>query len=410
MTLRVSTLFFDMNSFYASVAQAEESALMGRPVGVLTTDAPGAACIAASIDAKRCGVKMGTRQDEARRLCPGIVFRPVKHDVCVRYHHAILVAVETVVPVDRVWSIDECSCRLTGSQQDLANALQIGRALQRAVLDQVHPALRCSVGLGPTRLLAKIAAGLEKPGGLHWLLPHILPDRIAHMAMDDLPGISWRMKARLEAAGIPDVPSLYALDPKRARAIWGNVTGERFVRELRGEVVVWPATTRGMIGHGQVLTGANRSPEGARLVVRRLLVKAAARLRREGFFARSLHVGAKCALTGRVDHGGGIQATQDTAFLLQTLERYWALLPVRRPLAVNVTLGGLLPEADHVPDLFARPEQPARAARLNAVVDMLNQRFGQDTIRYGQLPPHHVPYTGAKIAFGRIPTDEDFRE
>lgn len=410
MVLRVSTLFFDMNSFYASVAQAEEPALMGRPVGVLTTDAPGAACIAASIDAKRCGVKMGTRQDEARRLCPGIVFRPVKHDVCVRYHHAILVAVETVVPVDRVWSIDECSCRLTGSQQDLANALQIGRALQRAVLDQVHPALRCSVGLGPTRLLAKIAAGLEKPGGLHWLLPHILPDRIAHMAMDDLPGISWRMKARLEAAGIPDVPSLYALDPKRARAIWGNVTGERFVRELRGEVVVWPATTRGMIGHGQVLTGANRSPEGARLVVRRLLVKAAARLRREGFFARSLHVGAKCALTGRVDHGGGIQATQDTAFLLQTLERYWALLPVRRPLAVNVTLGGLLPEADHVPDLFARPEQPARAARLNAVVDMLNQRFGQDTIRYGQLPPHHVPYTGAKIAFGRIPTDEDFRE
>lgn len=410
MTLRVSTLFFDMNSFYASVAQAEEPALMGRPVGVLTTDAPGAACIAASIDAKRCGVKMGTRQDEARQLCPGIVFRPVKHDVCVRYHHAILAAVETVVPVDRVWSIDECSCRLTGSQQDLANALQIGRALQRAVLDQVHPALRCSVGLGPTRLLAKIAAGLEKPGGLHWLLPHILPDRIAHMAMDDLPGISWRMKTRLEAAGIPDVPALYALDPKRARAIWGNVTGERFVRELRGEVVVWPATTRGMIGHGQVLTGANRSPEGARLVVRRLLVKAAARLRREGFFARSLHVGAKCALAGRVDHGGGIQATQDTAFLLQTLERYWALLPVRRPLAVNVTLGGLLPEADYVPDLFARPEQPARAARLNAVVDMLNQRFGQDTIRYGQLPPHHVPYTGAKIAFGRIPTDEDFRE
>ena len=78
MSPRVQILFFDMNSFYASVAQAEEPALMGRPVGVLTTDAPNAACIAASIDAKRAGVGMGTRQDEARKLCPGIVFRAVK--------------------------------------------------------------------------------------------------------------------------------------------------------------------------------------------------------------------------------------------------------------------------------------------------------------------------------------------
>ena len=293
MPPRVSILFFDMNSFYASVAQAEEPALMGRPVGVLTTDAPNAACIAASIDAKRCGVKMGTRQDEARQLCPGIVFRPVKHDVCVRYHHAILRAVETVLPVQRIWSIDECSCLLTGSQQDLPKALDLGRALQQAVLDLVHPALRCSVGLAPTRLLAKVAAGLEKPGGLHWLLPEILPDRIAHLALDDLPGISGRMRDRLLAAGVPDVPSLYALDPKRARAIWGSVTGERFLRELRGEHVVWPETRRGMIGHGQVLTAGNKTPEGARLVARRLLVKAAARLRREGFLKSSLHVGLR---------------------------------------------------------------------------------------------------------------------
>lgn len=410
MTLRVSTLFFDMNSFYASVAQAEEPALMGRAVGVLTTDAPGAACIAASIEAKRRGVKMGTRQDEARQLCPGIVFRPVKHDVCVTYHHAILRAVETVLPVDRVWSIDECSCRLTGSQQGLEQALQIGRALQQVVLAQVSPALRCSVGLGPTRLLAKLAAGLEKPGGLHWLLPHVLPDRIAHLALDDLPGVSWRMKARLEAAGIADVPTLYRLDPKRARAIWGSVAGERFLRELRGETVVWPSTVRGMIGHGQVLTGANKTVEGARLVARRLLVKAAARLRREGFYARSLSLGAKCARAGRIGHGGEIRCTQDTLFLLETLERYWALLPLKAPLAVNVTLGGLLPQADFVPDLFDTSAPPGHRAALHAAVDALNQRFGQDTIRYGQLPPHHVPYTGAKIAFGRIPTAEDFCE
>ncbi|WP_197082895.1 type VI secretion protein ImpB [Pseudorhodobacter ferrugineus] len=406
----MSTLFFDMNSFYASVAQAVEPALMDRPVGVLTTDAPNAACIAASIEAKRCGVKMGTRQDEARQLCPGIVFRPVKHDVCVTFHHAILRAVDTVLPVDRVWSIDECSCRLTGSQQDLTTALEIGRNLQRAILRLVHPALRSSVGVAPTRLLAKLAAGLEKPGGLHWLLPEILPDRIAHLAMDDLPGVSGRMRARLEAAGIMDVATLYALDAKQARAIWGSVTGERFVRELRGEDVEWPQTKRGMIGHGQVLTARNKTVEGARLVGRRLLVKAAARLRREGFYAGSLHVGVKCARAGHLSYGGEIGFTQDTIFLLETFDRYWARFPRYWPLAVNVNLGGLLPEAEYMPDIFAVPEAMARSRNLNAAVDRLNQRFGQDTIRYGQLPPHHVPYTGAKIAFGRIPDFEDFRE
>ncbi|WP_417267340.1 type VI secretion protein ImpB [Celeribacter baekdonensis] len=407
MTLRVSTLFFDMNSFYASVAQAEEPALMGRPVGVLTADAPNAACIAASIEAKRKGVGMGTRQDEARSLCPGIVFRPVKHDVCVDYHHAILQAVETVIPVHRVWSIDECSCLLMGSQQDLPCALDIGRALQQAVLAQVSPALRCSVGLGPTRLLAKLAAGLEKPGGLHWLLPHVLPDRIAHLALDDLPGVSWRMRARLEAAGIMDVPTLYRIPPKRARAIWASVSGERFVRELRGETVVWPETRRNMIGHGQVLTNGNKTPEGARLVSRRLLVKAAARLRREGLYARNLSLGLRPISGQGIRYDSTIRATQDTFFLLSTLSGLWAAAPAAPLRSVSVTLAGLLPAADVMDDLFA-PEADRRGLCL--AIDRLNQRFGQDTVRYGLLPPHHVAYTGAKIAFGRIPTAEDFRE
>ncbi len=412
MPLRVSTLFFDMNSFYASVAQAEEPSLMGRPIGILTADAPNAACIAASIEAKRCGVGMGTRQDEARQLCPGIVFRPVKHDICVRYHHAILRAVDTVLPVHRVWSIDECSCLLTGSQQDLAKATELGRDLQKAVLTQVNPALRCSVGLGPTRLLAKVAAGLEKPGGLHWLSPEILPQRIAHLALDDLPGISGRMRDRLLAAGVPDVSTLYALDPKRARAIWGSVMGERFLRELRGETVIWPETQRGMIGHGQVLTADNKTPEGARLVARRLLVKAAARLRREGFLARSLHLSFRLQDGSHPGTDGQIRATQDTFFLLETLDRYWAKLPHGRIKAVNVMLGGLLPLGQETGDLFSAPAsmQEDGAVGLCRAIDRLNLRYGQNTVRFGELPSHYVAYTGAKIAFGRIPVAEDFLE
>ncbi len=412
MPPRVKTLFFDMNSYFASVAQAEEPALMGRPVGILTTDAPGAACIAASVEAKRHGIGMGTRQAEARQLCPGITFRAAKHDVCVRYHHAILRAVETVLPIDRVWSVDECSCLLTGSQQDLETALDLGRQIQARILADVSPALRCSVGLGPNRLLAKVAAELEKPAGLNWLLPEELPDRIAHLSLIDLPGISRRMMVRLTRAGITDIPALYAMSPKAARKLWGSVMGERFLCELRGEVTVCPETKRGRIGHGQVLTGANRSPEGARLVARRLLVKAGARLRREGFFARSLSIGLKCRQNGRQGREGQIKATQDTIFLLRTFNRYWAGLNAVDPRSVYVTLGGLIRPEAMTADLFDQaPSAPSiDRTRLCRAVDRLNHRFGQNTVRFGQLPPHRVPYTGAKIAFGRIPTPEDFVE
>lgn len=412
MSNRVQYLFFDMNSYFASVAQAEEPRLMGRPVGVLTTDAPNAACIASSIEAKRMGVRMGTRQAEARLLCPDIVFRPVKHDVCVRYHHAIKQAVETIIPIHKTFSVDEFSCLLLGSQQELSKAKVLGRALQAVILQRVHPALRCSVGLGATRLLGKIAAELEKPAGLNWLLPQEMPEKIAHLSLNDMPGISSRMKVRLEQAGIYTVAQLYNLDPKKARAIWGSVMGERFIRELRGETVVWPETQRGMFGHGQILNGKNTTPDGARLVARRLLVKAAARLRRENFCTSFLHIGVKCEVLGRQSQEGKIKIGQDTLFLLNTFERYWRRFKLAKVVGVDVWLGGLVPVQNAMADLFEEqsPADKSQREALCAKIDLLNRRFGQDTVRFGQLPYLKVPYTGAKIAFGRIPVWEDFTE
>ena len=412
MEIRVSTLFFDMNSYFASVCQAEEPVLMGRPLGVVTTDAPGAALIAASREAKMRGIGMGTRVAEARKLCPGIVFRAAKHDVFVEYHHRIRAAVDTVLPIDRTHSVDEFSCRLTGSQQILPRALQIGAAVQRAILTQVHPALTSSVGVAPNKLLAKIAAELHKPAGLDWLTVDVLPGKIAHLQLRDLPGISRGIGARLARAEIDTVAQLFAMTPARARHLWGSVEGERFLRQLHGETVVYPATRRHSLGHGQRLTPLNRTPEGARAVARRLLIKSASRLRREGLFARSLHIGLECAQHGRQSHDGEITATQDTFALSQAFGRYWARLTCARPLSVSIMLGGLQDRQAHVADLFedrAAGQQTARE-RLCTQIDALNARFGQDTIRFGELPPHKVPYTGAKIAFGRIPDQAEFDE
>jgi len=337
-------LYLDMNSYFASVEQQDEPALRGRPVGIVTVDRPGAACIAASYEAKCKGIGVGTRTEEAKALCPGIVFRPARHDRYVDVHHAIREAVERVHPVHGTHSVDEFSCRLGGRDRPLSAATALAEAIRDSVTNRVGVAMRCSIGLGPSRLLAKTAGEMHKPAGFDWLSPEVLPEKLAAFSLRDLPGIGKNMERRLIEAGIRDIRGLWAMQPKHARRVWNGVDGERFLRALHGEDIPDPATGTHSLGHSQILSGPNRNAEGARLVTRRLLIKAATRVRR----------------------GGGFEAR-------------------------------------------ASGEVSPREA-LCAKIDALNQRYGQDTVIFGERPVEIAPYTGAKIAFGRIPTVEEFRD
>jgi len=109
-------LFLDMNAFFASVEQQLNPRLRGCPVGVVPVMADTSCCIAASYEAKRQGVSTGTRIAEAKKRCPGIQLVPARPAEYVRVHERIVEAVNSVVPVHKVHSIDEMACRLMGSE------------------------------------------------------------------------------------------------------------------------------------------------------------------------------------------------------------------------------------------------------------------------------------------------------
>lgn len=412
-SIRVNYLFLDMNSYFASVAQQEEPALRGKPVGIVTVDKPGACCIAASYEAKHLGIGVGTRRQEAEELCPGIIFREAKHDLYVDYHHRIIEAIERIHPIEKTHSVDEVAVRLLGNARELNTAIEIGESMRRAIVRSVGVAMRCSIGLGPSKLLAKMAGEMKKPDGMEWLAPEVLPQKLSGIALRDLPGIGKRMQKRLIAAGITDIETLYDLQPKHARKLWNSVNGERFVLALHGHDIPDPETRPHSLGHGQILSGANRNPEGARLVARRLLIKAATRLRRGRYFANSLYVSGKCQIDGKRSRHVSMRATQDSFHLLDLFRRLWPQLELKSPVSVGIMLGGLVDKSQHTADLFEnRPASGLSNEReeLCAAVDALNQRFGQDTVIYGERPSQITKYTGAKIAFGRIPAKEEFRD
>jgi DNA polymerase-4 len=191
------SLFLDLNSYFASVEQQLNPALRGKPIAVTPVLADGGCCVAASYEAKKFGVRTGTRVGEAKRLCPNIQFVKTQHRVYVEMHHKIIEAVETCIPVEQVMSIDEMSCRLARDEQDPERAVALAMKIKHAIATRVGECMRCSVGIAPNRFLAKVGTDMQKPDGLVVIQSHELPDKLHGLALQDLAGIGPRMAANL---------------------------------------------------------------------------------------------------------------------------------------------------------------------------------------------------------------------
>ncbi len=412
-------LYIDFNSYFASVEQQERPELRGRPVIVVPVDTDATSAIAASYEAKAFGIRTGTPVHEARRACPGLVAVLARHDLYVDYHHRILAEIDRHFPITMVCSIDEVAYRLMRNDQPEAAAVALAGAVKRGLARTVGAQLRCSIGIGPNRYLAKVSAEMHKPDGLTVLRRADLPGRLHALALRDLPGIGPNMERRLRAAGIGDVPALLALGPDRLRAIWGNVWGERMWSLLRGADLPEQETARRTIGHSHVMAPDLREAEAARHVARRLLLKAASRLRRMGHHASALSFSARLENGQRLAGDERCWRAQDNATFLALFERLWHRLVERPGIArlkkVSVTLHGLTATAEITPDLFDAPLRGERrhragAERLSRAMDALNRRFGRDTVLVGLLPEQGRSFSGTKIAFTRIPDREEFRE
>lgn len=133
--------------------------------------------IAASYEAK-AGVKTGTRIWEAKRMCPGLVLVPARHELYVDVHERLKEEVQNHVPLLSTGSIDEFTCKLIGDECEAENARQIARNMKAGIAKNVGECLNSSIGIAPTRTLSKIASDMQKPNGLTLIeqkdLPHIL--------------------------------------------------------------------------------------------------------------------------------------------------------------------------------------------------------------------------------------------
>ena len=415
-------LFLDLNSYFASVEQQLQPSLRGRPVIVAPVGSDTTVAIAASIEAKRFGIRTGTPVWQAKQLCREVVITPARHERYVQFHDAVIAEIERHVPVTAVCSIDEVACRLLDNENGRDAAEALARRIKVGIREHVGACLTSSVGIAPNRLLAKLASDLVKPDGLVVFEEADLPHALFRLQLTDIAGIGAKMERRLARDGVNDIQELCRRRPREAGHAWGGTDGDRLWYLLHGfELPSKPAQAR-TVGHSHVLSPGKRHAEAVRLTARRLALKAASRLRRKGYRARLVVLHCRFEEDKAAWRTSAkLPATQDSFVVLERLETLFPRLHAARPGAlkvrmIGVTLAEIEPVAGDQSSLFTYldPADPlareTRGLALSCAMDRINQRFGRNAVSVGPLGGGRLDRIGSKIAFGRIPELSEFHE
>ncbi len=405
-------LFIDFNSFFASVEQHLKPELQGQPLIVVPMLTDSTCAIAASYEARAYGIKTGTPVWEAKKRCPDLKITMARHQEYVEMHHRLQEVVESCIPVTMVCSIDEFACQLMDNEQDPAFARQLALNIKTAIKQEIGTSLRCSIGIGPNRWLAKQGTELQKPDGLVVLEAASLPGALLNMKLTDMTGIGSNMQLRLHRGGVHSVAQLWATSPKQLRKLWGSVQGERMWYWLHGYDL--PETESGekaVVGHSRVLAPDQRPPPQAHIIARRLLLKAAMRLRRYELNCAQMTLSVRTPFSTRWYGERKLTRTDDSFVLLNELRALWNEMGVQLKPAlikkISVNLLSLQPQGSAAPDLFATPAKVSKRSELLKKLDALNRRYGKDTVTIGAMQPDIVE---TKIAFSRIPERAEFLE
>ncbi len=391
--MRCPILLADMNSFFASVHQAMEPRLRGKPVIVGGDPAKRHGIVlAASYEAKAFGVKTGMAVWEARSLCPAGIFLKPGHSHYVSFSARIIRIMKDFSPLVEPFSIDEAFINLSGCGHFFSSSLEAALQLKKRIKEEIG--VLCSVGVGPNKILAKMAAGMQKPDGLTVLDLTDVPDKLWPLPVRELFGVGARLEKRLRDLNIHTVGELacYPLPVLRKRfGLLGHV-----LHLSANGIDYSPVDPHSLervksIGHQVTLPRDYRGYRQVEVVILELCEIVCRRVRLGGYAGRTVSLTLKDVEFLWLSRSQSISSPTASVndiykVAVELLHRHWPeWKPVRM---VGVSLAGLVKNTSEQMDLFGEAE---RARLLHAACDRIKDRFGEQSILRGvSLTPEGV--------------------
>jgi len=384
-------LHADMDAFYASVEQRDHPELRGRPVIVGGTGGRGVVS-AASYEARRFGVRSAMPGFEARRLCPEGVF--LRGDMA-RYaavSRQVFAIFERFSPVVEGLSLDEAFLDMTGTERLHGPPLAAGAALRAAV--RADLGLAVSVGIGPTKMVAKLASEEAKPDGLLEVRPAAVRPFLDPLPVGRVWGVGLVAEERLRRAGFSTIGDLARATPERLARQLGSL-GEALGGLARGEDARAVEPDRAAVSYSEENTFESDVTDRTRLaaVILDHAEAVGRRLRRDGLRARTVLLKVKLGERIRPGPRGYAILTRRATFAEPTDDGMALASEARRLLdrtprapirLVGVAATNLVADTAQL-GLFQAPAAKRRSARLNQALDEITARFGsRAVVRAGQ--------------------------
>lgn len=394
MTAARSILHVDMDAFYAAVEVLDDPSLRGRPVIVGGTPEGRGVVVAASYEARRCGVRSAMGAAQARRLCPEGVFLRPRMDRYLELSRAIFAICDAVTPLVEPLSIDEAFLDVSGCTRLFGPAEGIGRALKDRIRRELG--LTASVGLATNKFLAKLASDLEKPDGFVVVPAGGEGEFLAPLPVGRLWGVGRVAEQALAGLGVRTVADLLACPRGVLLARFGD--HGRHLLELaagRDDRPVVPVHEARSIGNETTFAEDIADGERLQAVLDGLADTVARRLRAHRLQARTVTLKARYPDFNTPTRSLTLPEPTDRTVDLRDAAR--TLLRERlgragRPLRLlGVTASNLGPAGAGQGDLFADPHRQ-RERTLDRLVDDVHGRWGA-VLRRG-LPPGPDPAAG----------------
>jgi len=222
----------DMDAFFVSVEELYDPSLKGKAVVVGGQRDERGVVSAASYEARKYGVHSAMPLRTAAKQCPQAIFvdgHPERYRECSEKVYKIL---GRFTPQVEMASIDEAYLDMTGTERLHGPPLKAAHNLHQQM--KAETGLNCSVGIGSSRLIAKVSSGQAKPNGVLWILPGEEPKFLAPLDVREIPGVGKVMETHLHALGIRKVGDLSKIEEAELEERFGK-WGLALAGKARGE-------------------------------------------------------------------------------------------------------------------------------------------------------------------------------
>lgn len=404
-----TVLHVDMDAFYASVSLLEHPHLRGTPV--IIGGGGRSVVLSATYEARAFGVTSAMPMARARRLCPqATVIRP-DHDRYAAVSRAVMETFHSVTDQVEPLSLDEAFLDVAGAIRRLGPPARIAQLLRDTIADE--QGVTCSVGVAPTKFVAKLASGLAKPDGLLVVPVDEVVDFLHQLPVGALWGVGERTEEALHRLGLRTVADIAHTPVDTLRRALGDASGAH-LHDLawgRDERRVVPETREKSIGSNETFAADLDDPVLIHRELLRMADRTAARVRAAGIVGRTVTITVRFADFTTITRSRTLRESTDVSRDIYAAARalYDSLgLQRARIRLVGVRLEGLV-EAAGAPRQ-PRLDEPETGWRdADRAVDRASARFGAGAVRPAALVSEGRPARSASVSDRRVASGSDPR-